>query len=129
MKKPIPVADFDPNVHQQSNVWGVYNGSFKTYKNRGPALNKVMHASSAKLFENVNGTWVERAYKPKSRLDFSQRPCDICGAQPLAALPSKDPNHGPSYAHGHWAWERKGSKVASPPNLLLLCYTCVQNVG
>jgi hypothetical protein len=119
--KHIAVEDFDPNTDIESNVWAVYDGRFKTYKNRGPALNRMIYANSAKLFELVNGTWVERVYK--KREDLGSHPCDICGDSPLAAY--QPPNRPPVYAHGYWEWERNSSgKIASPPKLIHLCATC-----
>jgi hypothetical protein len=143
----VLVEDFDPNRDIKSNVWAVYDGRFKTFKNRGPALNCFMRAGAAKLCELVDGRWIVRAYMPDRLLDFGQRPCDVCADRPLEALAHvagtlealssyRHQREGKRaqeageklYAHGHWCWKREDGKIASPPVLLFVCYSCLQRV-
>jgi hypothetical protein len=125
------VEDFDPNKDIPTNVWAVFDGKFRTFKNRGPALNRVMaEYGPIKLCELVNGKWVVHVYKPRHNQDFGEAPCDVCADRPIAVSPyRRGPTAGPEYATGYWAWKREGGKITSPPQLLFVCYSCLQRVS
>lgn len=118
------VKDWNPNTDLVPNVWGVYAGVFVTYKNRGPALNAFMREyGAAALWELEDGEWMCRAYKPKKRMNFRESACDVCADRPMAAIGDG------SYATGYWAWKREGGKITSPPELLFVCYSCLQAIS
>lgn len=133
----IKFEDFDPNdVHDESPVWAVYDEQrFRTYGNRAAALNAFMHAYKAKLYQMVDGRWIERAVKPVSHQSFKEHPCDLCGQQPQEAIYEYNRQRGrvptgeTRYAHGHWVWEKIGGKIPDPPKLLFICYSCKRNTG
>jgi hypothetical protein len=117
-------------------MWGVYESfQFKTYTTRGPALNAVdirSKYSGAKLYEMVNGKWVERAVKQPIK---SHPPsCDHCGG-PTMDYPAYYNYVRSMYELdttslqencGSYQWLRHGSKIASPPQLLFLCRGCAE---
>lgn len=137
MLRNIKFDDFDPNdIQDESPVWAVYDESrFRTYGNRGAALNAFMASYKAKLYQMVDSRWVERAVKPISRLSFEHRACDICGQRPVEAIfaykrqQGRVPTGETRYAHGYWVWEKVKGKIPNPPKLLFICYQCKINTG
>lgn len=112
--RKIEFEDFTPDG---VSIWAVWDGwCFKTYANRGPALNKFSGGGRAKLYEQVPGTgWVERAVKD------GKRPCDMCGATDLGYS---------GYYERPWVWKRgDNGKITSPPELLCLCLSCRTAAG
>ena len=126
----VSVADFDPNKPSKGRqpIWGVYDGvRFKTFGSRGPALNKVKVNYAAKLYEFINGVWVERAHKrqspgqvcdncqgtvmgPNQRYDYQQHV--------MVEIPGRERNWGT------WEWTRERGKITDPPQLLWVCRDC-----
>lgn len=122
--------DFDPNTWvDDAPMWAVYTGSrFKAYASRGPALNAVLVARCAKLYELDNGKWVERAVKPV----YKPTVCDECGQPTLESQPSWDRTlrknvvqpGAMKYNYGEYVWRKVRSKIPNPPELVATCRAC-----
>jgi hypothetical protein len=109
----VQFADFDPNNFDEGlPLWAIYDGHrFRTYVSRGPAINAMLHAYRAKLYERVGARWQERAVK-----DGQPRPdkCDICKQDA---------------AYSGWIFDRLHGKLVEPLRLLYCCSTCKSSVS
>jgi hypothetical protein len=115
--KDTTFEDFDPNnLSQDAPLWAVYDGhKLKTFTGRGPALQAVMRAYKAKLYEFANNVWVERAVKRDRTLDN----CTVCGG------PANNPARTDYWAvRPEWLWQKRGGKITNPPELHFACVNC-----
>lgn len=110
--------DFDPNADYgppTAPVWATYvpdrSPRFKTYTNRGHALNAFQYVKSAVLYRREDDQWVE-----VERYDRrGEHPCASCGRD-------VDPHYGRQKQ-----WKRKNNKIVDPPQLVFFCgYDCAR---
>jgi hypothetical protein len=123
------VENFDPNKPgTRQPVWGVYDGSrFKTFAQRGHALNRTTSNRCAKLFEYVGGFWVLRVHKRAA----PGQVCDECQGSVMETRRRYDyQTHtyhdvpGEMVNGGKWEWRRQRGKIINPPELVWCCKAC-----
>lgn len=110
----VSFEDFDPNVTGGNKpLWGVFTyGKFRTYAQRGHAINALHQNHRVKLYVQTPTGWVLQAVKDPT--DPARSNCDDCGG-PLA----------PDLFDYEWMFERDlDGKTAMPLNLLCLCKSC-----
>ncbi len=134
--RSVTFENFDPNKQfARKPMWGVFDGSrFKTYTQRGHAINGAHHHYRVKLYEQTAAGWVLRATK-----DESKRPdvCQNCGGSTLEAYSYWDyrlqrrvtPTDRPRVNEGKYVFRRQGRKLVEPVQMLFVCKACVPVVA
>lgn len=109
----IKFEDFDPNdLERGFPTWAVFKGSsFKTYLDRGHAINAFLQGYQAKLYERVNGRWEERAVKHGLKRPDDR--CEVCGGDAT---------------WGRYVFDRERGRLLEPLKLLFTCSDCASDV-
>lgn len=134
--KEVTFENFDPNKQFASKpLWGLFDGrKFKTYTQRGHAVNGIHHHYRAKLYEQTATGWELRATK-----DESNRPevCQNCGASTYevrtyysyAEQRRITPDPSEKFNNGKYVLKRRGRKLVEPVEMLFVCQPCIAVVG
>lgn len=117
----IKFEDFDPNTSSKSAIYGVYRGgtTMKTFTERRHALSSFMHGYQAKLYQFVNGRWVEVAFR--DCYHKAHGTCDICGGPTNRGV---SPSTSWKTETGRWCWDKLGGKIIEPLTLYYACGEC-----
>lgn len=123
--KGVTFETFDPNcLFGDKPLWGVLNcNKFKTYTQRGHALNGFHNAGQGKLYTQTATGWVLLAVK-----DGHNWPefCENCGAGTKGPDLYRDGSvrSGRVVNTGGYVFRRRGGKVVDPVELLFVCKAC-----
>ena len=125
--------NFDPNKQfAHKSIWGVFNGyRFKTYLQRGHALNGMRSHSRAKLYELMPNGWELRAAKNERQKPMR---CGNCGGTTMGHRVHSRWNAShrrceritdPNLVNlGEFVFRRRGRRLVEPIELLFVCEAC-----
>lgn len=134
MPRAISFEDFDPN-NLPNSIWATYvptrskGGAFRTHSRRGDACN-AMDTYQSKLYEFVDGRWIERAcfdsQELARRVKDGEARCETC--RKVFTMKTDTDNRWRRYQlqRGYQVLHRQpNSKLTLPIRQVELCGECI----